>query len=457
MPSSIKSFSRFNPLKTDLPDTSTIASSYDAVVVGSGPNGLGAAITLARQGWSVLVVEAHATPGGGMRSAESTLPGFVHDTCSAIHPMALASPLFQSLPLAEHGLEWIHPEVLVAHPLDGGNAAALWQSLDRTVEGLDSDGAAYRRLFGPLVRDADALFGELLGPLKLPPRHPIALSRFGLRALPSALATARRCFSDEPARALLAGNAAHSVMPLDRPLATGAIGIMLMLAGHVHGWPFPKGGAGKITDALVACFKQFGGRIQCGWRVESLDELPKAKAYLFDTSPSALANIAGNRLPQSYRDRLLRYRHGPGIFKVDYALSEPVPWTNDTCRRAGTVHVGGTLDEIVISEREAWDGIHAERPFVLAAQQSVFDPSRAPEGKHTFWAYCHVPSGSTVDMTDAIERQIERFAPGFRDCVLARHTMTCGDFERYNPNLIGGDVVGGVADWTQLFTRPVAR
>ncbi|MCB1093707.1 MAG: NAD(P)/FAD-dependent oxidoreductase, partial [Verrucomicrobiae bacterium] len=269
-------------------------------------------------------------------------------------------------------------------------------------------------------RDADALFGELLGPLKLPPRHPIALSRFGLRALPSALATARRCFSDEPARALLAGNAAHSVMPLDRPLATGAIGIMLMLAGHVHGWPFPKGGAGKITDALVACFKQFGGRIQCGWRVESLDELPKAKAYLFDTSPSALANIAGNRLPQSYRDRLLRYRHGPGIFKVDYALSEPVPWTNDTCRRAGTVHVGGTLDEIVISEREAWDGIHAERPFVLAAQQSVFDPSRAPEGKHTFWAYCHVPSGSTVDMTDAIERQIERFAPGFRDCVLAR-------------------------------------
>ena len=233
--------------------------------------------------------------------------------------------------------------------------------------------------------------------------------------------------------------------------------IMLMLAGHVHGWPFPKGGAGKITDALVACFKQFGGRIQCGWRVESLDELPKAKAYLFDTSPSALANIAGNRLPQSYRDRLLRYRHGPGIFKVDYALSEPVPWTNDTCRRAGTVHVGGTLDEIVISEREAWDGIHAERPFVLAAQQSVFDPSRAPEGKHTFWAYCHVPSGSTVDMTDAIERQIERFAPGFRDCVLARHTMTCADFERYNPNLIGGDVVGGVADWTQLFTRPVAR
>lgn len=434
-----------------------IAPDYDAVVIGSGPNGLGAAITLARAGWRVLVVESHDSPGGGMRSAELTLPGFIHDTCSAIHPMAFASPLFQSLPLAEHGLEWIHPDVLVAHPLDGGHAAAMLRSHQATAAGLGVDAAAYRRLFGPLIRDAEILFGEMLGPLQIPPRHPVALTRFGLRALPSALAAARRYFADEPARALFAGNAAHSVMPLDRPLATSAIGIMLMLAGHVHGWPFPKGGAGKITDALVACLKAHGGEIVCGWRVATLDELPVARAYLFDTAPSALARIAGERLPAAYRRRLVRYRHGPGIFKIDYALSAPVPWTNESCRRAGTIHLGGTLDEIVTSEREAWQGFHSEKPFVLAAQQSVFDPTRAPEGRHTFWAYCHVPHGSTVDMTGAIERQIERFAPGFRDTVLARHTMTCADFERYNPNLIGGDVVGGVADWRQLFTRPVAR
>ncbi|MCB1061313.1 MAG: NAD(P)/FAD-dependent oxidoreductase [Verrucomicrobiae bacterium] len=432
---------------------------YDAVIIGSGPNGLGAANTLASEGWRVLVVESHETPGGGARSAELTLPGFVHDTCSAIHPMALASPLFQSLPLAEHGLEWIHPEILVAHPFDEGDipAAAMLKSYEETAAGLGDDAAAYRRLFGPLVQNADALFGELLGPLPMPPKHPIALTQFGLRVLPSALAAARRYFCDEPARALFAGNAAHSVMPLDRPLATSAIGMMLMLAGHVHGWPFPKGGAGKITDALVGCLKRFGGEIVCGWRVKTLDELPKARAYLFDTAPSILADVAGDRLPEGYRRRLKRYRHGPGIFKIDYALSEAVPWASQACRRAGTVHVGGTLDEIVISEREAWNGIHAEKPFVLATQQSVFDETRAPEGKHTFWAYCHVPSGSTVDMTEAIENQIERFAPGFRDCILARHTMNCADFERYNPCLIGGDVVGGVADWRQLFTRPVAR
>lgn len=392
-----------------------------------------------------------------MRTAEHTLPGFRHDTCSAIHPMALASPLFQSLPLAEHGLEWVHPDVLVAHPLDDGRAATLLKSHQATAASLGPDAAAYRRLFDPLVRDAPALFGELLGPPPIPPRHPIALGRFGWRALPSALTAARRWFADEPARALFAGNAAHAVMPLDRPLATGAIGLMLMLAGHVHGWPFPRGGAGRLTDALVSCLRGFRGELACGWRVESLDELPRARAYLFDTAPSALARIAGRRLPDAYRRRLRRYRHGPGVFKIDYALSEPVPWTAEPCRRAGTVHVGGTLDEITVSEREAWQGIEARRPFVLAAQQSLFDPTRAPDGRHTLWAYCHVPHGSTVDMTAAIESQIERFAPGFRDCVLARHVITCTDYERYNPNLIGGDVVGGVADWRQLFTRPVAR
>lgn len=428
------------------------------MVIGSGPNGFGAAITLAREGWRVLMVEAHERPGGGARSVEASLPGFVHDTCSAIHPMAIGSPLFGSLPLAAHGLEWVHPEMLAAHPLDGGGAAAIWRSLADTSAGLGPDGGAYRRLLEPLVEQAGALFGELLGPLPIPPKHPILLSRFGMRVLPSALATARRYFSDEPARALWAGNAAHSVLPLDRPLSTGAIGLMLMVAGHAHGWPFPRGGAQKITDALAGhLVKDLGGEIRCGWRVSSLDELPKARAYVFDTVPRELARIAGDRLPASYRARLERYRHGPGVFKIDYALSEPVPWENDACRRAGTVHVGGSLDEIVISEREAWYGRHCEKPFVLAAQQSLFDPTRAPEGRHTFWAYCHVPHGSTVDMTAAMERQIERFAPGFGDCVLARSSMNCADFERYNPSCVGGDVVGGVADWRQIFTRPVAR
>lgn len=425
---------------------------YDAVIIGSGPNGLGAAITLARAGWSVLVVEAHSSPGGGVRSAEHTLPGFVHDTCSAIHPMSIGSPLFQDLPI-----EWIHPDILVAHPFDDGSAATLLRSHTDTAASLGIDERAYHRLFDPLVRDAGILFAEMLGPLKLPPRHPFALGRFGWRALPSALSAARRFFADEPTRALFAGNAAHAVMPLDRPLATGAIGIMLMLAGHAYGWPFPKGGAGKISEALAARLTSLGGEIACDRRVESLDELPPARAYLFDTAPSAMARIAGPRLPDAYQKKLRRYRHGPGVFKIDYALSEAVPWTAAACRRAGTVHIGGTLDQIAASEREAWQGFHSERPFVLAAQQSLFDPTRAPAGRHTFWAYCHVPRGSTVDMTAIIERQIERFAPGFRDCVLARHTMNCADFERYNPNLIGGDVVGGVADWRQLFTRPVAR
>lgn len=434
-------------------------SEYDAVVIGSGPNGLGAACTLANEGWKVLVVEGHETPGGGARSTQATLPGFIHDTCSAIHPMAIGSPLFRTLPLEQHGLEWIQPDVLAAHPLDEGEpeAAVLRRSWEETADALGSDAGAYRNFFGPLVENAEALFGELMGPLPIPPRHPIALTRFGLRALPSALSSARRCFTTEPARALFAGNAAHSVMPLDRPLATGAIAIMLMLAGHRNGWPFPRRGAGAITDALVGSLESFGGEVVCGWRVDTLDALPKARAYVFDTAPRALARIAGDRLPSGYRNRLERYRHGPGIFKIDYALNEPVPWTSAACREAGTVHVGGTLDEIVISEREAWEGRHCETPFVLAAQQSLFDDTRAPGGKHTFWAYCHVPKGSTVDMTEAIENQLERFAPGFRDCVLARHAMNCADFERYNPNLIGGDVVGGVADWRQLFTRPVAR
>jgi phytoene dehydrogenase-like protein len=429
----------------------------DALVVGSGPNGLAAAALLAARGFSVVVVEGDARPGGGARTAELTLPGFRHDVCSAVHPMGLASPAFRELELHRHGLEWIHPPLPLAHPLEGGEAATMARSVEETAEGFDAaSGRAYRRLFAPLVERCDELLEDLLAPPRLP-RHPFATASFGLRALPSCLAAARAWFSDERARALLAGNAAHSVLPLDEPLSTGAIGLMLMLVGHAKGWPIARGGSDGIVAALVAALEAKGGRIETGRWISSIDELPKARAYLFDTSPSALVRIAGDRLPVSYSRSLLRYRHGPGVFKLDYALSGPVPWTAEACRRAGTVHVGGGIDEIVRAEREACGGRLPERPFVLTSQPSLFDPGRAPEGAHTFWAYCHVPAGSTADMTSRIEAQIERFAPGFRDLVLARHHLDCAAYERYNPNLVGGDIVGGKADWRQLLTRPLPR
>jgi phytoene dehydrogenase-like protein len=434
-----------------------MSESYDAVIIGSGPNGLAAAVYLAREGASVLVIEGHDQIGGGTRTAELTLPGFHHDVCSAIHPMGVASPFLKTLPLDRFGLEWIHPEIPLAHPFDDGSAAVLLRSIGETAANFDAaSGKNYRRLFEPLMGGFDETLIDLLAPLRWP-GHPLGMMQFGLRALPSAMEAARVWFSDEKARALLAGNAAHSLLPLDRLLATNAIGLMLMLAGHACGWPVARGGSGRITDALAAYLRSMGGVIDTGRRIRTMGELPEAKAYLFDTSPSALADIAGERLPESYRRRLRRFRHAPGVFKIDYALDGPVPWRAEACRRAGTVHVGGGIDEIVISERDANRGIHAERPFVLTAQQSLCDESRAPAGKHTFWAYCHVPAGSTVDMTSAIERQIERFAPGFRDRVLARHTMNCADYERYNPNLIGGDIVGGMSDWRQLLTRPVVR
>lgn len=430
-------------------------SDPDAIIIGSGPNGLAAAIRLAQAGRKVLVIEGHDVPGGGTRTTELTEPGFYHDVCSAIHPMGMASPFLKTLPLEKFGLEWIQPEIPLAHPFDDGTCASLFRSVEATAARFDAvSAAAYRRVFEPLLPHADSLLEALMGPPRIP-ANPLAVARFGMRALPAALDAARLWFDDEKARALLAGNAAHSVMPLDRPLATNAIGLMLMLAGHAYGWPIAKGGSQSITAAMIACLESLGGEIETGRPVSSLDELPSSAAYIFDTSPAAMSEISGGRLPDTYRKRLARYRHGPGIFKIDYALSEAVPWLAEDCRKAGTVHVGGTLDEIVVSEREAWEGIHSERPFVLTAQQSLFDPTRAPGEKQTFWAYCHVPSGSTVDMTDAIERQIERFAPGFRDCVLAKHTMNCDDFERYNPNFVGGDIVGGVADWRQLLTRPV--
>lgn len=428
---------------------------YDAVIVGGGPNGLAAAVTLAREGWSVLVLEARQTVGGGSRSAELTLPGFVHDVCSAIHPLGIASPFFLSLPLHEHGLEWIHPDAPLAHPLDDGTAAVLERSLEATGTTLGADADAYRKLISPIVRDWDRLSGAILGPFRLP-RHPVSLARFGLNALRSARGLARGTFKGEHARGLFAGIAAHSMLSLEEPVSAAA-GLVLGALGHVAGWPMPRGGSQNIVDALASYLKSLGGEIATGVHVKSIDDLPSARARLFDVTPRQLLSIAGKRLPPGYRRQLERYRYGPGSFKIDYALGGPVPWKAPECARAGTVHLGGTLTELVASERAMSRGKHARRPFVLVAQQSLFDPSRAPEGKHTLWAYCHVPNGSTFDMTERIEAQIERFAPGFRERVLARHVTSPAGLERYNPNYIGGDISGGLQDIRQLFTRPAVR
>lgn len=428
---------------------------FDAIVVGSGPNGLAAAATLARANRSVLVLEAANTIGGGTRSLELTLPGFVHDVCSAVHPMALASPFLKSLRLADHGLEWIHPESPLAHPLDDGTAAVLEQSLEKTAEKLGPDGHAYRKLFGPLLPNAVSLFEDLLGPLRLP-RRPIAALQFGLRAIRSCQGLAKHYFRHEPAQALIAGLGAHSVLPLEQSPAA-AITVMLGLAGHAVGWPFPRGGSQKIADALASYVRSLGGTIETGHRVESLDRLPPTRAVLLDLTPRQIIEIAGHRLTGRYRRELAVYRYGPGVFKLDWALSGPIPWRAEECRRAGTVHIGGTLEEVAASEGAAWKGEHIDRPFVLLAQPSLFDSTRAPAGKHTAWAYCHVPNGSRTDMTDRIEMQIERFAPGFRDLILARHAMGPEAMQRHNANYIGGDITGGVADWWQLFTRPAIR
>jgi phytoene dehydrogenase-like protein len=430
-------------------------AAYDAVVVGAGPNGLAAAIALAQAGKSVLVVEAKETIGGGCRSAELTLPGFLHDTCSAIHPLGLGSPFFRKLPLGEHGLEWIQPPAPVAHPLDDGTAVMMERSLEETARGLGADGAAYRRLMGPIVTGWDALLPDLLAPLHLP-RHPVALTRFGLAALRSARGLAEARFRGERARALFAGLAGHSILPLERA-ATAAIGLVLGAAAHAVGWPLPRGGSRRIADALAAHLLSLGGEVRTGHVVESLDALPPARAILCDITPRQLLTLAGDRLRGRYRRRLEGYRYGPAAFKLDFALSGPIPWKSADCARAGTVHLGGTLAEIAASEAEVGRGRHPERPYVLLAQQSLFDPSRAPAGKHTAWAYCHVPNGSAMDMTERIEAQIERFAPGFRDLVLARSVLPPARLQELNPNYIGGDINGGAQDLRQMFTRPAPR
>jgi phytoene dehydrogenase-like protein len=429
--------------------------SYDAVIIGSGPNGLAAAITLARAGRSTLVVEAEDTLGGGARSLELTRPGFIHDICSAIHPLGVISPFFRSLPLSEHGLAWIYPPAALAHPLEG-RVALLEQSVDGTAQRLGTDGGAYQRLMGPLVAGADALFEETLGPPFHFPRHPLLMARFAWRALRSARGLARAWFAGELARGFFAGMAAHSVLPLDY-LTSAAIGLMLPLAGHAAGWPLPRGGSQQITNALVSYLRSLGGEIVTGFRVASLEQLPAARAVFFDTGPHQLSRIAGDHLPHGFRRKLERFRYGPAVFKLDWALAGPIPWKSPDCMLAATVHLGGTLDEIAASERACWHNEHSDRPFVLVAQQSLFDPTRAPAGQHTGWAYCHVPHGSTVDMTARIEAQVERFAPGFRDLILARSTLTPADMERKNANYVGGDITGGAMTIGQLFTRPTAR
>jgi phytoene dehydrogenase-like protein len=427
---------------------------YDAVIVGSGPNGLAAAILLQQNGLSVLLLEGKDKIGGGLRTEELTLPGFKHDVCSAVHPLAAGSPFFETLPLQEHGLEYIYPEVAAAHPFDNGTAAVLKKSVIETADLLGADRDTYIKLMAHLVKSWPGLAADVLGPLTFP-KHPVDLAVFGLDALTSSTHLAKR-FKTEEAKGLLAGMAAHSIQPLTN-LTTSAIALVLMTNGHLKGWPVPKGGSVKIADALASYFTSIGGKIETSTYITSFDQLPSANAVLFDVTPKQLLQIAGHKFSSLYKWQLECYRYGMGVFKVDWALDGVVPFKAEGARQAGTVHIGGTLKEIAVGEQQIWEGLHPEKPFVLLAQQSLFDNTRAPEGKHTAWAYCHVPNGSNKDMTDIIEKQVERFAPGFRERIIGRHTFNTRQLENYNPNYIGGDINGGVIDIGQLFTRPVLR
>jgi phytoene dehydrogenase-like protein len=430
---------------------------YDAVIVGAGPNGLAAAITLAREGLSVAVLEAKETIGGGARTQEITLPGFRHDICSAIHPMSVVSPFMRGLPLAEYGLEWAYSPAAIAHPLDDGTAATLELSLDATASRLGEDEKAYRSMMAPFAAKAGAVFDEILRPiLGLPlPKHPFLLARFGLLGLHSAMKVVSR-FRTPYARALLGGAAAHSFIPLEM-LGSASFGVALILAGHATGWPAAKGGSSAIIDAMASYLRSLGGVIETSRPVRSLRDVPPTAVVLFDVTPIQLAYIAADELPSRYVNRLGRYRYGPGAFKVDWALDGPIPWKAAECARSATVHVGGTIEEIAAHERSVFYGKMTDKPFVLVAQQSMFDPTRAPAGKHTGWAYCHVPHGSTEDATEAIERQIERFAPGFRDRILGRRTINTAQYEEHNPNMVGGDIAGGANTMSQFLTRPFAK
>ncbi len=432
------------------------ATQQRAVVIGAGPNGLAAAIVLAQAGLQVEVFEAEPQPGGGARTLPLTLPGFLHDFGSAVHPMAVASPFFSALPLSEYGLEWIQPPAPVAHPLEDGTAVMLERDLGEAEAALGGDGKPWRRLFGPFAEHWKELAPEVLRPVSLFPRHPFLLARLGLLGFPSATAIAHMWFREVRAKALFAGLAAHSMLALDEPL-TAAFGIMFAATAHAVGWPIPRGGAQSITTALCGYLESLGGKVYVSTRVEELAALGKYDVAMCDVTPRQLLQIADRRLSEGYRRSLHRYRYGPGIFKVDYALSSPIPWKAAECRRSATVHIGGTLEEIALSEDAMRHGKHAERPFILLSQPTLFDPSRAPEGKHIAWAYCHVPNGSTVDMLPRFEAQIERFAPGFRDCVLERHVFSPAALEAMDANLIGGDIGGGLMNLPQFLFRPTMR
>ncbi|HEY8400231.1 MAG TPA: NAD(P)/FAD-dependent oxidoreductase [Cytophagaceae bacterium] len=427
---------------------------FDAVVIGSGPNGLVAAIVMQQAGLSVLLLEAKPEIGGGLRTSEVTLPGFHHDICSAIHPMAAASPVLQLLPLSEFGLEYIYPDIAAAHPFDDGSAALLLKSLEKTSDLLGNDSSKYLDLIKPLVLDWNHITRDALGPLAIP-SHPLAMAKFGLNALRSAQSIANE-FTGKHAKGLWAGMAGHSIQPFTN-IASSAIGLILLAAGHVRGWPIPKGGSQSIANALASYFKSLGGVIETNSPVNNLNQLPESKAILFDVTPRQLLQIAGEKFSSLYKWQLNRYKYGMGVFKIDWALSEPVPFKNADCKKAGTIHIGNTYEEIAEAEHQTSLGNHPEKPFVLLAQQSLFDSTRAPEGKQTLWGYCHVPNGSTKDRTEAIENQIERFAPGFKDVIIERKVKNTSDFQSYNPNYIGGDINGGVIDITQLFTRPALR
>jgi phytoene dehydrogenase-like protein len=426
---------------------------YDAVIVGSGPNGLAAAIKLALSGLSIKVFEAKNRIGGGTRTLELTEPGFKHDICSAIHPMAASSPFLSQLPLNDYGLEWIQPDLPLAHPLDDGSAVVMHRNIHDMKDEIGNDFKAYNKLFSPFIGSWDDLTKDLLSPLGIP-CNPLQMASFGFKALQSAERFVNR-FSDKRTKALFAGLAAHSIMPLDKPV-TSAIGLVLGAAAHSVGWPLPKGGSHTITESMKSYLESLGGEVETGVNVTDLEMLPKARAIIFDLTPKQVLSIAGDHFPERYKKQLNKYRYGAGVFKIDYLLSEQVPWKDKRCNRAGTVHVGGTFAEIMESEKQMGQNRHAEKPYVLVAQQSLFDQSRTPDSRETLWAYCHVPNGSKKDMTKPIEDQIERFAPGFRDVIEKRITMTTEEFEIYNANFIGGDINGGVQDIRQLFSRPVS-
>lgn len=424
-----------------------------ADVIGSGPNGFAAAIRLQENGYPTTIYEAKNSIGGGMRSAEITLPGFMHDICSAIHPLAIGSPFFKTLPLRKYGLEWIQPEVPLAHPFDEEPPALLERSIEATGCSLGEDAKAYKNLMESFVTNWPLLENAVLGALHFP-SHPILLAKLAFKALRSCSSLTRQTFQGKRARALFAGLSAHSMMPLNWSLTAG-FGLILAILGHAVGWPLPRGGSQKIADALTEHFKTLGGKIVTDFEVQDLKQLPEA-LHFFDVTPKQLLNIVKDNFPNRYIERLKKYRYGPGIFKMDWALDRPIPWKSPECLKAGTIHLGGTLEEIELSESLVWENKIPEKPFVLLAQPSLFDKTRAPENKHTAWAYCHVPSGTTVDMSERIESQIERFAPGFRDCILAKSVKGPKDLEKYNSNYVNGDINGGVQDLSQFVTRPIA-